>query len=396
MGAAFWKKPMRLPLPLRLLVLLPVLLSPAFAQTPPPPAVGIVKAAKHAITESTEFVGRIQAISRVDLVARVTAYLETVNFTDGAEVKKGDVLYTLEQGPFEADVAAKRAAVEQMNAQLLNAEQTLKRAQTLLSGPAGQQSTYDAALASERSLKAQLEAAQATLAQSQINLDYTRIVAPIDGKIGRTSVTPGNVVTPGSGVLATIVGQDPMYIVFPISVRTAIELRQRYADQGGSKALQLRIRLPDGRIYGQTGELTFVDNSVSAATDTITLRGTIANPRLQHAQEGSISSRELTDNEFVSVLLEGVEPVEVLGVPRSAVLSDQQGDYVYTVDAQNRAKRQAVKLGQSTPSMAVVLSGLQEGDTVIVEGLQRVRAGAVVSPGPASVDVTQAQAPTAH
>jgi membrane fusion protein (multidrug efflux system) len=382
---------MRVPAPLWLVALLPLLLSQAFAQTPPPPAVGIVKAAKHAITESTEFVGRIQAISRVDLVARVTAFLETVNFVEGAEVKKGDVLYTLERGPFEADVAAKRAAVEQMNAQLLNAEQTLKRAQTLLSGPAGQQSTYDAAIASERSLKAQLEAAQATLAQSQINLDYTRIVAPIDGKIGRTSVTPGNVVTPGSGVLATIVGQDPMYIVFPISVRTAIELRQRYA--GGSKALQLRIRLPDGRIYGQTGDLTFVDNSVSATTDTITLRGTIANPRLPQAKEGSISSRELTDNEFVSVLLEGVEPVQVLGVPRSALLSDQQGDYVYTLDAQNKAKRQAVKLGQSTPAMAVVLSGLQEGDAVIVEGLQRVRAGAVVSPGPASVDVTPAPTP---
>ena len=382
---------MRVPAPLWLVALLPLLLSQAFAQTPPPPAVGIVKAAKHAITESTEFVGRIQAISRVDLVARVTAFLETVNFVEGAEVKKGDVLYTLERGPFEADVAAKRAAVEQMNAQLLNAEQTLKRAQTLLSGPAGQQSTYDAAVASERSLKAQLQGAQATLAQSQINLDYTRIVAPIDGKIGRTSVTPGNVVTPGSGVLATIVGQDPMYIVFPISVRTAIELRQRYA--GGSKALQLRIRLPDGRIYGQTGELTFVDNSVSATTDTITLRGTIANPPLPQAKEGSISSRELTDNEFVSVLLEGVEPVQVLGVPRSALLSDQQGDYVYTLDAQNKAKRQAVKLGQSTPAMAVVLSGLQEGDAVIVEGLQRVRAGAVVSPGPASVDVTPAPTP---
>jgi membrane fusion protein (multidrug efflux system) len=242
-------------------------------------------------------------------------------------------------------------------------------------------------------MKAQLQAAQATLAQAQINLDYTRILAPIDGKIGRTSVTPGNVVSPGSGVLVTIVGQDPMYVVFPISVRTAIELRQHYADSGGARALKLRLRLPDGRIYGETGELTFVDNTVSMATDTITLRGTIANPRLPQAKDGSISNRELTDSEFVGVLLEGVEPVEVLTVPRAAILSDQQGDFVYTLDGANKAKRQAVKLGQSSPSMAVVLSGLQEGQSVIVEGLQRVRPDMVVAPAPAVQALTQSEVP---
>jgi membrane fusion protein (multidrug efflux system) len=382
---------MRTPLLSTLAAGLALVVLPAAAQAPPapPPAVGIVKVRKEPITERTEFIGRIQAIARVDLVARVTAFLEEVSFADGAEVKKGDILYRLERGPFEADVAAKQAAIDQINAQLQNAELTLKRAQTLLRGPAGQQANVDAALANQRSLVAQLKAAQATLQQSQINLGYTQITAPIDGKIGRTNLTPGNVVTPGSGVLATIVGQDPMYIVFPISVRTAIELRQRYAGSGEFSAVKLRIRLPDGRIYAQTGELSFVDNTISPTTDTITLRGTIPNPPLFAAKGGHSSTRELTDGEFVTVLLEGVHPIEVLTVPRAAVLSDQEGDYVYTLDEQNTARRQPVKLGQSTPSSASVLAGLQEGQAVIVEGLQRVRPGIVVSPGPAASEPTE-------
>jgi membrane fusion protein (multidrug efflux system) len=382
---------MRTPLLSTLAAGLALVVLPAAAQAPPapPPAVGIVKVRKEPITERTEFIGRIQAIARVDLVARVTAFLEEVSFADGAEVKKGDILYRLERGPFEADVAAKQAAIDQINAQLQNAELTLKRAQTLLRGPAGQQANVDAALANQRSLVAQLKAAQATLQQSQINLGYTQITAPIDGKIGRTNMTPGNVVTPGSGVLATIVGQDPMYIVFPISVRTAIELRQRYAGSGEFSAVKLRIRLPDGRIYAQTGELSFVDNTISPTTDTITLRGTIPNPPLFAAKGGHSSTRELTDGEFVTVLLEGVHPIEVLTVPRAAVLSDQEGDYVYTLDEQNTARRQPVKLGQSTPSSASVLAGLQEGQAVIVEGLQRVRPGIVVSPGPAASEPTE-------
>jgi membrane fusion protein (multidrug efflux system) len=351
-----------------------------------PPAVGVVKVAKQPITETSEFVGRVQAITRVDLVARVTAVIEKVNFTEGAEVKKGDILYTLERAPFDADVKAKQAVVAQFEAQLQNANQVLQRAQTLLGGPAGQQSNVDTAVANQRSLAAQLQAAQANLATSQISLGYTQIASPIDGKIGRTAVTAGNVVSPGSGVLATIVGQDPMYVVFPISVRTAIELRERYARSGGFRAVKLRIRLPDGRLYGQTGELVFVDNSISQATDSIVLRGTMPNPPLQIASLGAGTGalRELTDGEFVSVLLEGVVPVDVLAVPRAAVLSDQTGDYVYVVGEDQKAVRQTVKLGQSTPGVASILSGVQEGQMVISEGLQKVRPGMVVAPGPAA------------
>jgi membrane fusion protein, multidrug efflux system len=350
-----------------------------------PPAVGVVEAIKRPITESSEFLGRIEAVNRVNVVARVTAFLEKRLFIEGAEVKTGDPLYRLERGPFEADLASKKAIVAQLQATLENAKLTTERARTLLGGPAGQQSTYDAALANERSLDAQVQSAQAQVQSSQINLDYTDIRSPIYGRIGRTAVTEGNVVSPGSGVLTTIVSQDPMYVTFPVPLRQALELRERYAPRGGFEAVVIRIRLTDGRLYGETGKLNFVDNTIAQNTDTITLRGVIPNPVLHDASVNTGGAlRELTDNEFVTVLLEGVQPVEVLAIPRAAVLSDQQGDYVFTVGPDNKAEQHRIQLGQSTPTVASVISGLNLGDKVIVEGLQRVRPGQVVSPGPAS------------
>ncbi|MDQ2803730.1 MAG: efflux RND transporter periplasmic adaptor subunit, partial [Pseudomonadota bacterium] len=229
-----------------------------------PPAVGVVRAEPQAITEVSEFVGRIQALSRVALLARVTAFLEQRKFVEGSEVKKGDPLYVLEQPPFQADLASKQASVQQNQAQLQNAKLTYDRANSLLKTPAGQQSALDNARATMLSDAAQVQAAEAQARQSAINLSYTSISAPIDGKIGRTTIDVGNVVSPGSGTLATIVSQDPMYVVFPISLRTALDLRQRYADKGGFSAVVIKLRLPDGREYGPTGTLDFVDNTVSA------------------------------------------------------------------------------------------------------------------------------------
>jgi membrane fusion protein (multidrug efflux system) len=349
-----------------------------------PPAVGVVDATKRPITETSEFLGRIEATNRVNIVARVTAFLENRLFTEGTEIKKGDELYRLERGPFEADLASKKALVAQLEATLENAKLTTERARTLLSGPAGQQSTYDAALANQRSLEAQVQAAEAQVQSSQINLDYTDIRSPIDGKIGRTAVTEGNVVSPGSGVLTTIVGQDPMYVTFPVSVRQGVELRERYATRGGYNAVVIKIRLPDGRLYDQSGRLDFVNNTIAQSTDTFTLRGVIPNPPLHDPSITGGPVRELTDGEFVTVLLEGVQPVEVLAIPRAAVVSDQQGDYVFTIGPDNKAEQRRIQLGQSTSTLASVISGLAPGDKVIVEGLQRVRPGQPVSPGPAS------------
>jgi membrane fusion protein, multidrug efflux system len=349
-----------------------------------PPAVGVVRVARQEITQSNEFVGRIQSIGRVSLVARVTAFLEKRQFVEGTEVKKGDLLYLLEQPPFQAQVDFNKANVAQLEAQHTFAAQQLARAGYLLKTPAGQQQAVDQAVSNERSLAAQVAAAQAQLETAQINLGYTEIRAPIDGKISATAVTEGNVVAPGSGTLATLVSQDPMYVLFPIAARTALELRDKYVPKGGFKAVVIRLRLPTGKIYEQAGHLDYVSPTIDQNTDTITLRGVISNPVLFAATQGGPTLRELTDQEFVTVLLEGVHPVEVLAIPRAAVLSDQQGDFVYIVDAQNRAQIRRIKLGQSTPTTAVIASGLRDGELVISEGVQRARPGEVVAPGPAS------------
>ena len=349
-----------------------------------PPAVGVVRAERQQITQTDEFIGRIQSIGRVALVARVTAFLEKRLFVEGAEVKKDDLLYQLEQPPFQAQVDFNKANVAQLEAQHRNAELTLERAQYLLKTVAGQQSNVDAALAQERSLAAQIAGAQAQLQTAQINLDYTEIRAPIDGRISATEVTEGNVVSPTSGTLATLVSQDPMYVLFPVSTRTGLELRDRYEAKGGFSAVVLKLRLPDGRIYGQEGKLDYVSPTVATSTDTVTARGVFPNPLLPGMPANGPAPRELFDGEFVTVLQEGVEPITVLAIPRAAVLSDQQGDYVYVVDAENKAQRRPIQLGQSTPSTAVITNGLKQGELVISEGLQRVRPGAVVSPGPAT------------
>jgi membrane fusion protein, multidrug efflux system len=349
-----------------------------------PPAVGVVRAEREQITQTDEFIGRIQAVNRVALVARVTAFLEKRLFAEGTEVHKGDLLYQLEQPPFQAQVDAGKAAVEQLEAQHRNAEQALERAQQLLKSESGPQSTVDSALAAERALAAQIAGAQAQLKTADINLGYTEIRAPVDGKISSTAVTEGNVVSPSSGVLATLVSQDPIYVIFTVSNRTRLDLRDRYASKGGYNAVVIKLRLPDGRIYEPDGKLDYVSPTVAETTDTLTFRGVIANPVFPGMQAGQPGSRELVDGEFVTVLLEGVQPVAVLGIPRAAVLSDQQGDYVYTVDAQGKAQVRRIQLGQSTPSTAVVSNGLQQGELVIAEGLQRVRAGQAVSAGPAT------------
>jgi len=200
----------------------------AEAQMPSgPPAVGVVRAEKQAVTETSEFIGRVQAVDRVVITARVTAFLEQRLFIEGTEVQQGDLLYRLERPPFEAAVAQQEAAVADASARLANANIQLARAQSLLNTPAGQRSAVDDATATQRSQAAQVMAAQAQLRMAQLNLAYTEIHAPIGGKISRTAVTAGNVVSPGSGPLVSIVSQDPMYVQFPIAVRAELDLEKR-------------------------------------------------------------------------------------------------------------------------------------------------------------------------
>ncbi|RAX41171.1 efflux RND transporter periplasmic adaptor subunit [Rhizobium tropici] len=338
-----------------------------------PPPVGVVTVTETAINETTEFNGRIEATDKVNIVARVSAFLEEQLFTEGADVKKGDLLFRLERPPYEADLEAKAASVAEAQATLENANIAFDRADQMHKSGSGSQSTLDNALATQRTSAAQLRSAQAALRSSQINLDYTEIRSPIDGRIGRAAVTVGNVVSASSGTLVTVVSQDPMYVTFPVPTRKLIEFQQKRTS-GGSEGLRLRLRLPDGRIYDQTGILDFLDVSVASDTDSITVRGAIANPVIHNGQ------RELFNDEFVRVIVEAVTPQKVLAIPRAAVLTDQQGDYVYTVGADNVVQIRRIKLGQSTAETATVLDGLAVGDKVVAEGVQRVRPNAPVTP----------------
>ena len=365
-------------------------LSPALAQAPgaPPPSVGVIKAEQTAITETSEFVGRIQAADRVSLTARVTAFLDQRLFTEGSEVAAGDLLYRLERPPFENSAQQAEAALADAQARLENANIRLARARELLNTPAGQRAAYDDAQATQRSQAAQVLSAQAQLRQAQINLAYTEIRAPTAGKISRSAISVGNVVSPTSGALATIVSQDPMYVVFPVASRALSELVKRYTGHGGMTAVVVRLKLPDGSLYGPTGTLDYVDPSVSTNTDTILLRARIANPPNKTPSANGVVERPLTDGAFVTVVVEGIQPVMALGIPRGSVLSDQQGSYVYVVGAENKVETRRIQLGQSTASVAIVAGGLKEGDTVIVEGIQRVRPGITVNPGPAAAPVS--------
>ncbi|MFC7735142.1 efflux RND transporter periplasmic adaptor subunit [Roseomonas sp. GCM10028921] len=355
------------------------LAAPAQAQFGPqgPPAVGVMEAARRPVTESTEFVGRVEAVERVDIVARITGFLQERLFQEGQEVKRGDPLYRIERQTFEAELARAQANIASAEAEVANARVTLSRAQELTRTGAGTRVALDNATAQERTANAQLVAARAAARTAEVNLGYTEIASPIDGKIGRTNVTVGNVVGPQTGTLATIVSQDPMRVSFPISQRQALELRDRYASRGGAEAVQIRFRTADGKTYPEIGRIEFIDNQINRATDSILVRARVSNP----PREGG--DRALIDGQFVTVFVQGVEPVLAITIPRAAVLQDQQGSYAFIVDGESKAQRRNLRLGRNTPETAVVEEGLNPGDRVIVEGIQRVRAGQQVNAAPA-------------
>ncbi len=359
---------------------------PALAQFGPqgPPAVGFVVAERRPVTETTEFVGRIEAINRVDIRARVTGFLEARLYTEGSEVPKGASLFRLEKPPFEAALDQARATVASAEANLANARTALARARDLRQTGAGTQVALDNAIAAERTGAAQLLSAQAAVRVAEINLAYTNITSPIAGAIGRASYTPGNTVGPTSPEpLATVVSQDPMRVAFTVAQRQAIELRGRFEARGGASAVLVRVRAVDGSVHPQPGRVDFVDTALDRTTDTLLLRATIPNPVRPGAQPGAPGSRALIDGQFVTVLIEGARPVEAIVVPRAAVAQDQQGFYAFVVGDGNVALRRNLRLGRGTPETAVVEQGLEPGDRVIVEGVQRVRPGQPVNPLPA-------------
>jgi membrane fusion protein (multidrug efflux system) len=377
-------------MPLRLLASLLLLGSviavPAWAQAPGggPPSVGVVQVESRPVTESADFVGRVAAIDRVALTPRITAYLIERRFTEGTEVIEGDLLFRLDPAQYEAELQRQEAVLAEAQAKLANANIQLQRVQRLVGTPADKRAAVDDAIAAQRAAAAQVMSAQALLRLAEINLAYTELRAPIGGKISRASVTAGNVVGPAGGPLAMIVRQDPMDVLFPVATRALLALETQLAANGGLRSARIRVRLSDGSLHDQTGQIDYVDPTVAANTDTVMLRARLPNPPRRVTDAGRLVERGLIDGTLVSVIVEGAEPVKALAIPRSAVLSDQQGNYVYVVGAENKVEQRRIRLGQSTAALAVVTDGLKQGESIIIEGLQRVRPGATVAPTPAS------------
>jgi membrane fusion protein (multidrug efflux system) len=337
------------------------------AAPPASPAVGVRPAALKGVSQSFEFVGRIKATDKVDVRARVEGFIEKVAFREGQDVKAGDLLYQLEQPPFQAQVNTAKASVAQFEAQYRNAQLTLERAQYLLKTVAGQQSNVDSALAAERALAAQIEGAKAQLQTAEINLGYTEIRSPIDGRIGRHAYTLGNLVNPASGVLATIVSQDPIYVLFPVSVRDLEIIREARHNEGGLTKIEIRLHLSNGREYPQRGVWNLTDPQVDQQTDTLIIRATVQNP-----------DRQLVDGQFVTAAIRERREAPRLVVPQAALQVDQSGYYVLVVDDQHKVEQRRIQTGPNQDTDVVITSGLKEGEKVIVDGIQKVRPGQVV------------------
>jgi membrane fusion protein, multidrug efflux system len=356
----------RLVMRLALLFVSALTIAPAWAQQPAPATVpvGVVRAELKSISSTADFVGRVEAINRVQIVARVTGFLEEVKFQEGDLIKEGAPLYLIEQGLYKAAVESAQGALESSKAAKALTEIQLQRAQELLNRQAGTAVTRDQALASDQQAAGQILTNQANLDTAKINLGYTEINSPIAGKVGRTNITKGNVVGPDSGPLTLVVSQDPMYVLFPVSQTQVLQARKD--GQTHIEDIKVMLRFSDGSAYDQVGHINFVDVTVDRATDAVNVRAVMPNPK-----------GLLIDSQLVRVLLESGTPAEKLVIPQAALIADQEGTYVFVVDDGKAAVRR-IKVGDESGTGIVVESGLSAGDLVIVEGLQSLRPGTPV------------------
>lgn len=335
-------------------------------QGAPPPAVLVQAAENVPIADQFEFIGRAAAVDKVDLRARVKGFLGPRLFADGDQVKKDQVVFTIERDPYQAAVDQKIAQRDAARAALTNAELQLKRAAELLRTNTGTQATYDQRLSEQLQAKAQLEDAGAQLRDAEIQLSYTEIKSPIDGRIGRAAASPGNIVGPDSGVLATVVSEKPIRVLFPVTQREFLEARR---DKAAGDPLIVRLRLADGKIYDEKGQLDFIDVTVDPKTDGQIVRATFPN------KEGF-----LTDGQTVRVILEAEKPQTVVAVPQQAIALDQTGPYLFVVNDKNVVEQRRVKTGVTRNGLLAITEGLKPAERVIVQGQQRVRNGMTVAP----------------
>ena len=340
----------------------------ATAAAMPAPAVGVRPAATRPVSRSFEFVGRVKAMNIVEVRARIEGFLDKVLFTEGQDVKAGDLLYQIEKVQFQSALDQAKGNLLVADAAAVNAKLEYDRQLDLVKRQYTPQSVLDKDKADLDSANGRKMQAEAAVTQAQANLGYTDIRSPIDGRIGRTARTVGNLVNPASGVLATIVSQDPTYVVFPVSVKDLETIREARRKEGGGLAkIEIDVRLANGQSYPQKGTWNLTDPQVDQTTDSLIMRATIPNP-----------DRMLIDGQFVTAVIRERAEEPRLVVPQAALQIDQAGSYVLVVDDQHKVERRPVKTGDNIGTDIVVTSGLKVGDKVIVEGMQKVRPGVTV------------------
>jgi RND family efflux transporter MFP subunit len=362
------------------LVLAPLLASCGESQqptraAPPPPSVTVAKPVARTIVDQDEYVGRFVAVDAVEIRARVWGYLESVQFTDGQLVKKGDLLFTMDRRPYQIALDQARANLAQARATLAFAEADLARAQQLVRDGTVTQQTFDQRTQSKRVAEASVAANEALVHQAELDFAFSELRAPIDGRIGDRRVSPGNLVIGGSGssttLLATIVSIDP--IRFEFTFDEAAYLRyERFAKAGNATqapATPVKLKLIGEPEFDHAGHIDFIDNAISQSSGTIRGRAVFQNP-----------AALFTPGMFGRIQVPGSPPYQALLVPDVAIGTEQARKFVYVVDAEDIARQKYVTLGQVHDGSRAVKDGLSAEDRVVVNGLTMVRPGAKVAP----------------
>jgi membrane fusion protein (multidrug efflux system) len=358
----------------------------------PAPAVTVAPVTLEPVTRHSSYVGTVVAIQQVDLRAQVEGLVASVNFKEGSFLKAGSLAFGIDKKPYQASLDNAKASLEvaqaskaAAEANLSLAEVTLQRQMTLVRTNDVAQSTVDQAKATRdvnaaqvKQADAQISQAQAQVEAAQINLSYTDITTPISGRIGKAQVTLGNLVSPSSGPLATVIQTDPIRVVFSIAdtgyLAVVKALKPNDEGAGLEKGVFVpKLRLSDGTLYPAEGRITFIDNVVDSSTGTIAVYADFPNPNLL-----------LVPGQFVDVSIEVGTPQTLPVVPAAAVQQDQDGTYVFVLGEGNRAMIRRIKTGERVGTDWSVTSGLAHGEMVIVSGIQKLRAGAVVAPSPAA------------
>ena len=321
------------------------------------------------VYSESDSAGRVEAKYSVDIVARINGWLQKSYFEEGAKVKKGQTLFLIEPDQYQNLVNTAAANVRQAQASVTNAEKELARAQELVKSDYVSKSYYDQALATRDSARAALDAAKAQLSDAKLNLSYTKITAPVDGKIGKIIITEGNLVNTATGPIARVVSTNPIYVLFNLKSSEFLKLKKNDTSDDFAN-MEVKLQLADGSIFDEVGKIEYVGNEVNPTTGTIDLRATFEN-----------ANELLVPGDFVSVIVKSTIPRQTLAIPQSAALNDAQGYYVWVVDAENKAQRKNIKVSQEVNKNWVVEEGLEAADNVVAKGVQSIRMpGQVVNP----------------